>query len=167
MPDANVQTTTPAKVSEHGLALIKAFEACRLHAYLPTAHDVPTIGWGTTRCADGSPVRIGMVWTQAQADACFAADVARFAGKVRHLLGSVATQWFEFDALVSLAYNIGLGAFEESTLLRLHRDGNRGGAAAQFARWNRQAGTILTGLTRRRAAEAAHYRGQIFAGRPA
>lgn len=157
--------TLPRTVSGPGLALIKAFEACRLRAYLPTPRDVPTIGWGATRCADGSPVRIGMVWTQHQADARFTADVARFAGRVSALCCGSRLSWFEFDALVSLAYNIGLGAFEESTLLRLHRDGNHADASEQFARWNRQTGTVLAGLSRRRAAEAAHYRGHIFAGR--
>jgi lysozyme len=165
MPAANhsaVAALQSATISAAGLTLIRAFESCRLQAYLPTTHDVPTIGWGATCCADGAPVHLGMVWSQAQADARLAADITRFARHVDDLITGVATQWFEFDALVSLAYNIGLGAFGESTLLRLHRDGSTAATAAQFGRWNRQAGTVLAGLTRRRAAEAAHYRGTIF-----
>jgi lysozyme len=137
------------------LDLIKRFEQCRLHAYLPTPKDVPTIGWGST----GPDIRLGMVWTQEQADGRFALDVARFADKVEKLLGDAATTQGEFDALVSLAYNIGTGNLGSSTLLRLHKAGDKSGAAAQFARWNKQAGKVLNGLTIRRAAEAALYRG--------
>jgi len=54
---------------------IKSFEQCRLTAYMPTPRDRPTIGWGTT----GPDVRMGMTWTQAQADARFARDLADFA----------------------------------------------------------------------------------------
>jgi lysozyme len=136
--------------------LIKRFEQCRLHAYLPTPQDVPTIGWGST----GLDIRLGMTWTQEQADARFLLDVARFADKVEKLLqdGAATTQG-EFDALVSLAYNIGTGNLASSTLLRMHKAGDKAGAAAQFARWNKQKGKVLNGLTIRRAAEASLYRG--------
>lgn len=167
MSEISIRTLAPAvplAVSDHGLKLIKSFETCRLHAYMPTPHDVPTVGWGATRCPDGSSVRLGLIWTQAQADTAFALDLARFAKQVHGHVDGVPTTWFEFDAMVSLAYNIGVGAFAESTLLRRHRDGDHGSSAAEFARWNRQAGAVLAGLTRRRAVEAAHYRGQIFAG---
>jgi len=138
------------------LDLIKRFEQCRLKAYLPTPDDVPTIGWGST----GPDIRLGMAWTQEQADARFALDMARLADKVERLLGDAPTTQHEFDALVSLAYNIGTGdkGLGGSTLLRLHKAGDKAGAAAQFARWNHQAGKVLNGLTIRRAAEAALYR---------
>ncbi|QNQ08279.1 lysozyme [Sphingomonas alpina] len=132
---------------------IKGFEQCRLSAYLPTPDDVPTIGWGTT----GPGIRLGLVWTQAQADTAFAADLDQFGGRVAALLGATPTTQSQYDAMVSLAYNIGTTAFANSTLLRLHRAGDPAGAAEQFARWNRQAGTVLNGLTRRRAAERALY----------
>ncbi|MGH6613765.1 lysozyme [Sphingomonas sp.] len=134
---------------------IKGFEQCRLTAYLPTPDDVPTIGWGTT----GPGIRLGLVWTQAQADTAFAADLDQFGGRVAALLGTAATTEAQYDAMVSLAYNIGTTAFANSTLLRLHRAGDHAGAAEQFARWNKQAGTVLNGLTRRRAAERALYLG--------
>lgn len=145
------------------LDLIKRFEQCRLHAYLPTPNDVPTIGWGST----GPDIHLGMTWTQAQADARFALDVARFADAVEKLLGDAATTQGEFDAMVSLAYNIGIGSadpnkpggFTRSSVLRLHKAGDKAGAAAAFLMWNKQAGKVLNGLTIRRAAEAAMYRG--------
>jgi len=136
------------------IALVKSFEQCRLTAYLPTPNDRPTIGWGTT----GTDIRLGMTWTQSQCDGRFAADLDAFAGGVSAALTGETSQ-NQFDAMVSLAYNIGAGAFKSSTLLRLHNAGDFTAADAQFAVWNKQAGKVLAGLTRRRAAEAAMYRG--------
>lgn len=135
---------------------IRDFEKCRLVAYMPTPKDRPTIGWGST----GPDIRLGMTWTQDQADERFAADLAKFSAGVVRALEGAHTNQPQFDAMVSLAYNIGLGAFSGSTLLKMHRAGDFGGAQAQFARWNRQAGKVLNDLTRRRAAEAAIYRGR-------
>ena len=131
---------------------IKGFESCRLTAYMPTKNDVPTIGWGTTK-----GVKMGMTWTQEQADAAFAAELAEFGARVASHLGSAPTTQAQYDAMVSLAYNIGVDGFGDSTLLRMHKAGDHAGAAAQFGRWNKQAGVVLNGLTRRRAAEAAMY----------
>jgi len=141
--------------SPAGIALIKSFEQCRLTAYLPTPKDKPTIGWGTT----GADIKMGMTWTQAECDERFAADLRAFAEGVSAALTGETTQP-QFDAMTSLAYNIGARAFKNSTLLRLHNAGDFAAAAAQFARWNKQAGQVLAGLTRRRAAEAAIYRGE-------
>ena len=145
--------TPSAKIA----AFIKGYEKCRLKAYLPTKDDVPTIGFGTT----GPDIRLGMKWTQAQADTRFAADLARFSGHVTALLGAATTTQAQFDALVSLAYNIGYGdgGLKTSTLLRMHKEGDHAGACLQFARWNKQAGRVLNGLTTRRTAEADIYRG--------
>jgi len=136
------------------IALIQSFEQCRLAAYMPTPNDRPTIGWGTT----GPDVKLGMTWTQAQCDARFAADLDKFAqGVSANLIGE--TGQGQYDAMVSLSYNIGPGAFKASTLLRLHNAGDFDGADAQFAVWNKQAGKVIAGLVKRRAAEAAMYRG--------
>lgn len=151
MADAPV----PLKPSKRIEEFIKGFEQLRLKAYMPTPNDVPTIGWGST----GADIKMGMVWTEAQADARFAKDLADFAKAVSDKLGTAPTTQDQFDAMVSLAYNIGKGAFAESTLLRLHKEGNYAGAAAQFGRWNKQKGVELKGLTRRRAAEERIYRG--------
>jgi lysozyme len=138
-------------------AFIKGYEKCRLKAYMPTPNDVPTIGWGST----GPDIKLGMVWTQAQADARFAADLARFASKVTALLGAAPTTQAQFDALVSFAYNVGDGdgGLKTSTLLRMHKAGDYHGTAGQFGRWNKQAGRVLNGLTTRRSAEADIYKG--------
>ena len=120
-----------------------------------------TIGYGSTGVDpfNGGRIRKGTIWTRAQAERRFRDHLAEFeAGVVAALAGSPATQ-SQFDAMVSLAYNIGLSAFGGSTLLRKHRAGDYAGAANEFARWNRAGGRVMAGLTRRRAAEAAMYRG--------
>jgi len=141
---------TPSKACE---ALIKGFEQCRLTSYMPTAHDVPTIGWGST----GPDIHMGMTWTQEQADARFATDLNRFANSVEAMLAGSKTTQGQYDAMCSLAYNIGAENFRKSTLRRLHLAGKSDQAAAQFDVWNKQAGVVLKGLVRRRAAEKAMY----------
>lgn len=142
------------RVSKAGTNLIHSFESCRLTAY-PDPGSVDghpwTIGWGST----GPGIAKGLVWTQAQADARFAADLGRFEKAVA--LMAPATTQNQFDALVSFAYNVGLAALNDSTLLRLHKAGDYVGAKDQFSRWDKNDGKTMKGLTRRRAAEAALY----------
>lgn len=137
------------------VALVQHFEQCRLTAYLPTPHDVPTIGWGST----GPDIRLGMKWTQQQADMRFLRDLGRFATGVEHELGNTKTNQGEFDAMVSLAYNIGVGNFGASTLLKMHKAGEHESAALQFGRWTKQKGVVLRGLVKRREAERRLYAG--------
>lgn len=140
---------------------IMDFEELRLVGYLPTPNDVPTIGYGST----GRGIHVGDVWTEEQAEARFLTDLAGFGAGVNRLLEGAPTTQNQFDALVSLAYNIGLDEDEDakaeglgdSTLLRKHKAGDYAGAAAQFPLWNKQAGRVLNGLTRRRLAEQAIY----------
>lgn len=134
------------KIGPAGLALIKSFESLRLEAYLPTPDDVPTIGYGHTE-----GVQMGDVWTEAEADAALLEDVAKFEACVEKAV-NVPMRQNEFDACVSLAFNIGCKAFRDSTLVRMLNDGENG-AADQFLRWDKQAGKRLRGLTRRREAE--------------
>lgn len=136
----------------HAVALIKRWEGCRLEAYPdPGTGGAPwTIGWGAT----GPGIKQGVRWTQAQADDRLAQDVERFMRGVKSLLKRPAAD-NQLGAMTSLAYNIGLGAFRGSTLLRLFNSGETAGAAKQFDRWNRAGGRVLNGLTRRRADERA------------
>jgi lysozyme len=147
---------TGRTVSPKGIALIHSFEQCRLEAYPdPGSRDgTPwTIGWGST----GPGIKKGVRWTQAQADARFAEDIARFSAKVAALLGDAPTNQNQFDALVSLAYNIGVGALQKSTVLRKHKAGDYAGAARAFLMWNKNDGKVMRGLTRRRLAESDLY----------
>lgn len=145
--------------SKHCEDFIKSFEKCRLKGFLPTPDDVPTCGWGAT----GQDITLETLWTQEQADARFRDDLAHFAAGVETAIGGKATTQAQFDAMVSLAYNIGLGGripgFRTSSVLRLHRAGDYANAARAFLLWNKQKGKALDGLTRRRLAEAAMYRG--------
>lgn len=139
------------KASKDAVALIKHFEGCRLKAYPDpgSADGKPwTIGYGHT----GKDVVKGLAWTQAQADAALADDVARFASKVETLIKVSVTQ-AQFDALVSFAYNVGVNALADSTLLRLLNSGAFSVAARQFERWDKQNGKPMLGLARRRFAE--------------
>lgn len=134
---------------------IRSFEQCRLTAYMPTPKDRPTIGWGTT----GADIHMGMTWTQAQADERFAHDLQAFGAGVMEALGGAPVTQDQYDAMISLAYNIGLGHFQTSTVLRDHKASDFRGAAAAFNLWNKQAGVVLNGLVRRRAAESHMYQG--------
>lgn len=146
-------------------ALVQSFEGChkkRSDGYFEaypdpgSGGDPWTIGWGST----GPEIKRGTIWTQAQCDARFAEHLAEFGAKVADLIRGAPTTQSQFDAMTSLAYNVGTGNFGSSTLLRKHRAGDYEGAAGQFGVWNRASGKIMAGLTRRRAAEAAMYRGQ-------
>lgn len=153
---ASARTVGPA-----GIALIKRFEGCakvrpdgRVAAYPdPGTGGAPwTIGWGAT----GAGIGPATVWSQAQCDARLEADLARFAAEVAEAVGDAPTSQAQFDALVSFHYNT--GAIRRATLTRRHVAGDFAGAAAEFARWKHAGGRVLTGLVRRRAAEAALYR---------
>ena len=130
-----------------GIALIQEFESCRLRAYLCSAGK-PTLGWGST----GSDIKLGMTWTQEQADERFERDLQRFEREVESLLTFEPTN-NEFSALVSFAYNVGVNALSKSTLLRKFNAGDTTGAANEFLRWNKAGGNVLAGLARRRDAE--------------
>lgn len=144
-------------VSKAGLSLIKEFEGLSLKAYPDpaTGGDPWTIGYGAT----GPGISKGLIWSQAQADNRLADDVSRFADGVSALVGSAPTTQGQYDSLVSWAYNVGLAAVRDSTLLKKHMAGDYDGAAKEFLRWNKAAGKVMAGLTRRREAEAKLYRG--------
>ena len=152
------------RIGSDGIALIKSFEQCaRAHktdkgmfiAYMPTPNDVPTVGWGST----GKDITMKTVFTQKQCDERLAADLADFSAKVAALVGAAKTTQHQFDAMVSLAYNIGVAqkGFAGSSVLRNHKAGDFPAAAASFHLWNKQAGKVLGGLVRRRNAEATMY----------
>lgn len=134
------------ELGQAGLALIKEFEDLRLEAYMPTPHDVPTIGYGHT---DG--VQMGDTCTEFEAEEWLREDTL-WAVETVNLVSAPLTQ-NQFDALVSLVFNIGKPLFLRSTLLRELNIHDFHGAADEFVRWNRQHGTVLRGLTRRRVAE--------------
>ncbi|WP_176136838.1 lysozyme [Paraburkholderia atlantica] len=137
---------------DKAIELAKEFEGCSLTAYPDPAYGwrVPSIGFGAT----GPAISQHTVWTQAQADA----DLEyRMKGIGAHidLLVTVPISDEQKAACADLAYNIGLGAFERSTLLRMLNGHNVQGAADQFLVWTKANGVELKGLVKRRDAERA------------
>ncbi|MFJ1253432.1 lysozyme [Cupriavidus sp. CuC1] len=134
------------------VTLIMRFEGCRLTAYQDVA-GIWTIGYGETL-----GVKEGMVWTQAQAESVLRMRVAQFLLGVYHRAPML---WLEpperAAACGSLAYNIGLGAFNASTVKRKTNDGEWQAAANAFLLWNKAGGRVVNGLTIRRRAERGVY----------
>lgn len=138
-------------ISDSGVDFIATFESLRLAAYLCPAN-VWTIGWGTTVYPNGIKVKKGDTCTAEQAKTYKAHDLRRFEKCVNSAV-KVSINQNQFDALVSLAYNIGEKAFSDSTLVKKLNASDYQGAANQFSAWNKSKGKVLNGLTNRRAAE--------------
>ena len=134
-------------LSASALVGIAVHEGYSPVAYRPVPGDVPTIGFGTT---DG--VKMGDRTDPVQALTRKLADVQRFEGALRQCV-RVPLHQHEYDAFLSLAYNIGPGAFCGSTLVRRLNAGDYAGACAEILRWDRFQGQPLRGLTLRRQAE--------------
>ena len=142
------------KINQDSLDLVKEFEGLKLTAYADPV-GVWTIGYGTTAAAGVgvTPVR-GLTITAAQAEMFLHRALDKFAAQITPGI-KVPVNENQYGALVSLAYNIGPGAFLRSTLLRKLNAGDYAGAADQFRVWNKAKGKVLKGLTRRREAERA------------
>ena len=138
------------KTSPKGIALIKEFEGLRLKAYL--CHGgVWTIGYGHT-----AGVKPGMTITEEQAEQFLKEDLIVFERAVNNQNLSINQN--QFDALVSLIYNIGIGNFQKSTLLRKARvNPNDNSIMDEFLKWVYSKGRVLPGLQRRRLAEMKLY----------
>ena len=145
------------KSSSNGIRLIKEFEGLRLTSYLCSA-GVPTIGYGATYYHDGSKVKLGQTITKEQASQMLVDHLKEFEGSVTGLLNKTKVNQNQFDALVSLNYNIGPTNLAISQLLRFVKlNPNDPRIAAEFAKWNRAGGNVVTGLVRRRKKEAQLY----------
>ena len=99
---------------------------------------------------------------------CFREDMKGFEQQVATLV-KAPLKPHQFDAVVSFGYNVGVGNLKSSTLLRKLNIGDHDAAALEFHRWNRSKGKVLTGLVRRRAAEALLFQGTCrpcFNGNP-
>ena len=139
------------KISAKGIDLICGFEGMALQAY-DDGVGVCTIGFGTTIYPSGQPVQYGDQCTLEQAKQFMHHDLKRFEQAVNSAV-KVPIYQNQFDALVSLTYNIGIGAFQNSTLLTLLNDSDYVGASNQFDVWIKAGGQTVQGLVNRRAAE--------------
>lgn len=131
-----------------GKELIKKWEGLRLEAYLDGG-GVPTIGWGHTK-----DVKMGDKITLEQAQQFFDEDYNEAAFAVLANV-SVPLNENQLGALICFVYNVGMGAFKKSTLLKLLNEGKYLEASNQLPRWNKDNGQVVTGLTNRRLEEKA------------
>lgn len=139
------------KTSRSGIELIKKWEGCRLTAYQDSV-GVWTIGYGLTSAADIISVVKGLTITQDQANQYLVEALGKYEAEVSKAL--TRTPWqSQFDAMVSLCYNIGPGAFAKSTVVKKFNSGDIPGAADAFLLWNKAGGKVVEGLKNRRADE--------------
>ena len=140
------------QINSKGAKLIQRFEGCKLSAYKCPA-GVWTIGYGHTQ-----GVKQGMKISLEQAQQLLIGDLRRFCAGVDSLTQTLNLSDDMFAALVCFAYNVGLGNFSTSTLLKkVKADKTDKSIINEFLRWNKAGGQALAGLTARREAEAKLY----------
>jgi len=161
-------------VSEQCLAMIKRHEGVRFKPYRCPAQ-LWTIGVGHVLYPEQTKVRVWtggakdgtrMAWAlhhehnrvfeKDEVDQLLSADLHRFERGVLRLCPVPLTQG-QFDALVSFAFNVGLGGLQRSQVRMKTNRGDKRGAAKAFMNWTRGGGKILPGLIKRRRDEAATY----------
>ena len=138
------------KTSNRGLSLIIQFEGFRGEAYRDVV-GVVTIGFGFIR-----GVKMGDKMTLAEARDRLKREIVEYEQGVLAACTRKPNQ-NQFDAFVCFAFNVGVAGFKKSSVLKAHNRGDYQAAARAFGLWNKAGGKVFTGLTRRRAAEAALY----------
>jgi lysozyme len=145
------------KISENGIKLIKYFEGfCQKPYKCPAG--IPTIGYGATFYLDGTKVKMtDKAITEVDATLLLAKMVKQFEDQVNSFLTAKLNQ-NQYDALISLSYNIGWNALRKSTLIKLiNSNPNAEGIEIAWMKWVHGGGRKLPGLVTRRRAEIALY----------
>jgi lysozyme len=162
------------KTSEKGIHLMHYFEGYRNKPYKCSAK-IWTVGWGHAMYADQlrlpnvrTETYTGMirddyqlklednrVWSKEELVEIFKNDLASFERGVLRLVPGVSGHQGRFDALVSFAFNAGLGNLQRSTIRMKANRGDWEGAADAFMAWTKGGGKVLPGLVKRRQAEIA------------
>ena len=135
------------KLNQAGIDLIKSHEGCRLESYQDIVGKW-TIGYGCT----GPEIVAGLTWSQEDCDKILMADLDHLQARLTKLITKPIND-NQFSACCSLAYNIGVGAFKSSTLLRLINEGALLEAANSFILWDHAGGREIQGLLTRRLDE--------------
>ena len=139
-----------------GIPIIKKFEGLRLTSYLCPA-GAWTIGYGSTLYENGSKVQEGEKITIDRADGLLINTVHLFEKSVKGLVKSSINE-NQLGALTSFAFNLGVGNFKASTLLKkVNKNPSDPMIRDEFMKWNKAGGKVLNGLTMRRGAEASLY----------
>ena len=157
------------QMSQHGIGLLTQWEGCELKVYNDAA-GLPTIGVGhllTKSELMSGKINIGGVMvkyadgiTQQQAEQLLAQDLGPTEAAVNGGV-KVPLSQNQFDALTSFTFNVGVGAFTGSTLLRLLNQGQYAQVPEQLMRWTRAGGRVVQGLVNRRQNEIKLWNGQI------
>lgn len=144
------------RFTREALEKMKTFEGCKLKAYRDSV-GIPTIGYGRTR-----GVEMGMTITQEQADKDLEEFIELEEEALGGFLGDVKLTDNQWDAIVSFAYNVGIGNFKRSTMAKkiLANPANPT-IYHEFGRWVKAGNKKLPGLVRRRAWEAARWAGAV------
>jgi len=140
------------KINKAGINLIKKYEGFRSHAYRD-AVGVWTIGYGHTSRAGNPYVSRGLKISRQQGETILARDVEKFARDIQPLI-KVKLNENQFSALVSFAYNVGVGGFKKSSVLKRVNAGQFEAVPHRLSLWVKAGGRTLRGLVARRAAEA-------------
>jgi len=150
-------------VNKATLKLIKSFEGWRSRAYPdPASGGVPwTIGFGHTTAAGPPTVGPGLQITKSQGEEILQRDLGKYAKAVRAKV-KVDLNENQFGALVSFCYNVGPGNFNKSSVLNRVNAGLFDMVPARLLPWNKAAGRIMAGLTRRRKAEGELFMAPVF-----
>mgnify|MGYP003598693782 CR=1 FL=1 len=140
------------KISQNGLDIIHESESFSSVPYLCPSK-IPTIGWGNTYYEDGTKVTLNdKPISQKKGDELFSFILSEFETQILNLV-KVPLNQNQFDALVSFAYNVGIGNFKQSTLLKKLNNSDFIGASLEFKKWNKSNSKVLKGLVRRRLKE--------------
>ena len=161
------------KLSQAGADLMHRFEGCKNRPYLCPAH-IWTVGYGHVLYQDQIRLPVvtdkpnvvirkkyslktedNRVWSKEEIEKLFANDVASFERGVLRLVPGCVGRQGSFDALVSFAFNAGLGNLQRSTIRMKANRGDWEGAADAFMMWTKGGGRVLPGLVKRRQAEIA------------
>jgi len=161
------------KLSQAGADLMHRYEGCKNRPYLCPAH-IWTVGYGHVLYQDQIRLPVvtdkpnivirkkyslkpedNRVWSKEEIEKLFANDVASFERGVLRLVPGCVGRQGSFDALVSFAFNAGLGNLQRSTIRMKANRGDWEGAAEAFMMWTKGGGQVLPGLVKRRQSEIA------------
>jgi lysozyme len=150
-------------ISQEGLDLVKTFESFKPNAYYDRGgkKGTLTVGYGFTK-NDIPSLNENYVMDKPAAEKMLPDLITNKYGSVVSDTVKVPLNDQQFSALASLAYNIGPTAFKKSTLVKKLNSGDIGGATEEFIRWNKAGGKPVEGLTRRRTAEQALFKGDTM-----
>lgn len=138
------------KTSKNGIDLIKKFEGCSLKAYKCPAN-VFTIGYGHTGVVNGKQITPNMTITPLMAETLLAIDLQNFEYAINTL--NLDLNQNQFDSLISFVFNVGIGAFSSSTMLKKLKAKDYISASNEFDKWIYSKGKKMAGLIKRRAEE--------------